>query len=120
VNQTRFPRRVYRGGTEPDPRFSLANERTFPAWVRTALALIACGVALEALTLAVQPALRRTAAILLLLLGLAVPLLARLTWASVERPLREARPLPCSKIALPVAVGVTAAGILILLGTLDR
>jgi len=32
-------------GTDPDPRFSLANERTFLAWIRTALGLIALGVA---------------------------------------------------------------------------
>ena len=34
----RWPRSVYHRGTEPDPRFSLANERTFLAWVRTAVA----------------------------------------------------------------------------------
>ena len=27
-------------GTEPDPRFTFANERTFLAWSRTALALV--------------------------------------------------------------------------------
>lgn len=32
---------IYREGTEPDPRFTLANERTFLAWIRTALALVA-------------------------------------------------------------------------------
>ena len=35
----RRPRSVYGGGEEPDPRFSLANERTALAWMRTALAL---------------------------------------------------------------------------------
>ena len=34
-----------REGKEPDARFSYANERTFLAWNRTALALIATGVA---------------------------------------------------------------------------
>src|SRR5690606_10629661 len=37
----RFPRTVYGEGEEPDPRFSLANERTFLAWLRTALAMYA-------------------------------------------------------------------------------
>ena len=46
---TRQPRWVYDEGDEPDPRFSLANERTFLAWVRTALAMLAGGVALHAL-----------------------------------------------------------------------
>ncbi len=40
---------MYAQGTEPDPRFSLANERTFLAWIRTSLALLATGVALVAL-----------------------------------------------------------------------
>ncbi len=33
------------GEQEPDYRFTLANERTFLAWIRTALALIAGGIA---------------------------------------------------------------------------
>jgi hypothetical protein len=41
------PQRVYREGTEPDPRFTFANERTFLARIRTSLTLIAAGVALE-------------------------------------------------------------------------
>jgi putative membrane protein len=36
-------------GTDPDPRFSFANERTFLAWSRTALALIAGGLAVSQL-----------------------------------------------------------------------
>ena len=40
-------RRVLGPGVEPDPRFSLANERTFLAWIRTGLALIAGGVAIR-------------------------------------------------------------------------
>lgn len=42
---TRFPRRVFGEGQEPDARFSLANERTFLAWIRTSMALLAGGVA---------------------------------------------------------------------------
>lgn len=36
-------------GAEPDPRFSLANERTYLAWLRTSLGLIASGIAVERL-----------------------------------------------------------------------
>src|SRR5690625_7225376 len=37
-------------GQDPDPRFTLANERTFLAWIRTSLALLAGGIAVEAFT----------------------------------------------------------------------
>jgi len=36
-------------GKRPDYRFSLANERTFLAWIRTALALLAGAVGIEQL-----------------------------------------------------------------------
>ena len=47
----RWPSWVYGAGSTPDPRFSMANERTFLAWVRTSLALLAGGVALDAVDL---------------------------------------------------------------------
>jgi putative membrane protein len=55
VTDKRFPASVFRAGSEPDARFSLANERTFLAWIRTGLALLAGGVALEALGLGIAP-----------------------------------------------------------------
>ena len=42
-------------GEEPDYRFSLANERTFLAWIRTALALLAGGVLLEQFATRLRP-----------------------------------------------------------------
>ena len=45
----RWPARVYGEGAEPDPRFTFANERTFLAWLRTALALVVAGVAVDVL-----------------------------------------------------------------------
>jgi putative membrane protein len=114
MRTARFPRHVFEAGTEPDPRFTLANERTFLAWIRTALALVAAGVALEALALPLQPALRFTASMILLSLGLIVPPLAWWTWTSIERALRESAPLPSSKIALPLALGISVvAGLLV-------
>ncbi len=117
---TRFPRRVFGVGQEPDPRFTLANERTFLAWTRTALALIAAGVALEALALPLQPHLRLAASIILLTLGLVTPTMAWITWGSVERALRLGTPLSGSAVALPLALGIGLAGILLLAAILLR
>lgn len=112
----RFPARVFGAGTEPDPRFTLANERTFLAWIRTSLALIAGGVALEALGLTLHPGLRLAASIVLIVAGLATPIQAWLGWMAAERAMRESRPLPSSALGAPLAVCVCVVGILILLG----
>jgi putative membrane protein len=42
-------------GKDPDYRFSLANERTFLAWIRTALALLAGGILLHQFVTDVEP-----------------------------------------------------------------
>lgn len=113
---TRFPASVYSVGDEPDPRFSLANERTFLAGIRTALALLAGGVALEALELPIERHLRLAAALVLVVLGAAAPVAAWLGWARGERAMREGRPLP-APVTFPVLVGgVAVAGVLVLLG----
>src|SRR5215212_6695060 len=100
----RFPRGVYGVGEEPDPRFSLANERTFLAWMRTSLALSAAGVALEALDLPIGPGLRLACAVLLIGLGLLAPVQAWFGWAATERALRRSRPLPAPRLAPVLAV----------------
>ncbi|MFC8191847.1 YidH family protein [Cellulomonas sp. NPDC057328] len=112
----RFPTWVYATGTEPDARFSLANERTFLAWARTALALLAGGVALEALDLPIEPRLRLTAAVLLVALGVLAPVLAWVGWARAERAMRRAEPLPAPSAFGLLVVGVAAAGVLVLVG----
>lgn len=112
----RFPRDVYEVGEEPDPRFSLANERTFLAWIRTALALIAGGVALEALGLPLHPVLRLAAAMILLLLGLTVPVASWISWAAVEKAIRRGAPLPSTYVGVTVAVGVSLVAVLVILG----
>ncbi|GHS88971.1 hypothetical protein AGMMS50218_14100 [Actinomycetota bacterium] len=120
VPDRRRPRRVYATGAEPDARFSLANERTFLAWVRTALALLAGGVALEALDLPVEEHLRLAAALVLIVLGLLAPVQAWLGWAGAERALRARRPLPAPALSPVLAGGVVLAGLLVLVGLLTR
>ena len=105
-------------GHEPDVRFSLANERTFLAWIRTALALIGGGLAIEKLV----PHFGGRLIIALVFMGLGLMLAATSyrRWARNEIALRTDKPLPPSRWALLVAIGVTFAGllavILVLLG----
>ncbi|GAA1084288.1 MULTISPECIES: YidH family protein [Pseudonocardia] len=116
----RFPARLFRRGDEPDPRFTLANERTFLAWIRTSLALVAAGVALEALGLDLHAGLRLAASLVLIGAGLLTPVQAWAGWYVTERSLRAGRPLPPPLLALPTAVAVVVAGGLVALAVLLR
>lgn len=116
----RFPAAVFQYGDEPDPRFTLANERTFLAWIRTTLALIAGGVAVDAVALPLPALIRVAVVLVLLLLGLLVPLLAWVNWALTERALRLGRPLPGSAITLPLAIGVLVVAVLVTIGIVVR
>lgn len=109
-------RRLLPGGAEPDPRFSLANERTFLAWIRTALALLAGGIAVEAFAVDIfEPTVRKTIAVLLILLGMFVSGGAFMRWLGVERAVRHGKPLPLPLIA-PVlgVVGAISAIVLVI------
>lgn len=117
---SRFPRWVYGVGDEPDPRFSLANERTFLAWVRTSLAFSAAGVALEALSLPVSPGFRIVASLVLVLLGIATAVQAWWRWGQVERAVRCKAPLPAPVMTVLIAAGCAVAAVLVLVGLLLR
>jgi putative membrane protein len=94
------------GGTEPDARFTLANERTFLAWIRTSLAMVAGGIAVEAFTSELFiPEIRKTVAVLLLLLGLVTAGGSFFRWLNVERAMRHEAPLPMPLIAPILAAG---------------
>ncbi|MEL4503501.1 DUF202 domain-containing protein [Luteococcus sp. H138] len=98
------------GGTEPDPRFSLANERTFLAWIRTSLALFAGGVGLEAFAGDAFPEGIRTALVAALLAtGMLLAASATIRWAQIERAMRHGRPLPLPWIGAVLALGVSVA-----------
>jgi putative membrane protein len=114
----RFPRALYDRGSEPDPRFSLANERTFLAWVRTSLALLAAGVALEALQVPVSPGFRLASAVVFVILGVLAAAQAWVGWLRTERALRENRALPSPSVGLIVVIGVIAGVVLLTLGFL--
>jgi putative membrane protein len=106
-------------GRDPDYRFTLANERTFLAWLRTGLALVAGAVALESIELG--PAVVRYG-LIVVLLGLAatVALGAYRRWERAERALRQEESLPVGVLPRIAAAGITlvivGAGLLVLLG----
>lgn len=82
-------------GDEPDPRFSLANERTFLAWTRTALALLASAVALITVSEHYHQ-LKKAQQIfnILVIASLIISSSALLRWYRVEIALRLKKPLP--------------------------
>lgn len=104
MNQRRFPGSVYNVGSEPDPRFTLANERTFLAWIRTSLAFVAGAVALRAFDLDLPEELTHVVSTIMLVGALILPVVAWFHWAASERAMREECPLPGS-YTLPVLVG---------------
>lgn len=90
----RWPRFVYDAGEEPDYRFSFANERTYLAWIRTALALLAAGAALDVVDVSIDEPLKSVLAVVLAVLGLACAVAAWVRWALAERAMRARGPLP--------------------------
>jgi putative membrane protein len=110
ARRSRLATRLLPGGTEPDPRFTLANERTFLAWIRTALAFLAGGIALEAFTAGLLPeGARTTLAVLLLVAGSTIALGAATRWLSVERSLRHGSPLNLPLLAPLLGMACGAA-----------
>jgi putative membrane protein len=112
----RWPDWIYGTGEEPDVRFSFANERTFLAWIRTALALLAAGVAVDAVDLSMSDRVQTWLSLLMVTLGLVCAGAAWLRWARAERAIRRGEPLPASGTGLVLAVGVLVAAILVLVG----
>jgi putative membrane protein len=109
---------VFGVGSEPDPRFSLANERTFLAWIRTSLGLLAVGIAIEALQLDINPVLRFIATIIFCVLAIIAAVHAWLTWTRTEKAMREGRPLPGPALGPVLVVGVLLAVAIIAVGML--
>jgi putative membrane protein len=111
--------RDLRSGTEPDPRFTLANERTLLAWIRTSLALVAGGLAVYGFGEDRLPDPLVTPVAVLLLLSAAVVTVGALhRWFSIQVAMRRQQPLPLPYLALPVVtlivVGSLAACWLVL------
>jgi putative membrane protein len=113
------PEQVDRIGETPDYRFSLANERTFLAWIRTGLALIAGGLACAQFLPPLPIAhLREGISIALLILGGVVALRAVDHWARTERAMRLKQDLPRSRFPAVLAIVVMLGALLLVAAVL--
>ncbi len=110
-----------RTGTRPDYRFSLANERTFLAWIRTALAILAGSIAIDQLARNIAPVpVRIVLCVLLAGIGALLAVEAYRRWSLQEQAMRHQRELPHAWLLVTMTSVVAAAAfvfaLLILLG----
>lgn len=115
-SRSRIARRLFPDGEDPDPRFTLANERTFLSWIRTALAFIGGGIAVEAFTSEIfTSGLRATLSIVLMVIGFILAAGAAFRWHRIESAMRHKTSLPLPLI-IPIVSLASAlgAGLLVL------
>ncbi len=100
---------------EPDYRFTLANERTFLAWQRTALGLLAAAVALVQLVPELTvPGARRALAVGLAVLATLTSGMGLLRWQQADRAMRRGEPLPRHPTPAYLAVGLSLVALIAL------
>jgi|SRR5215211_3405121 len=101
-------------GRDPDPRFTLANERTFLAWNRTALALIGGGLAAGQLLDFDSRTARLLVALPPIVLGLILAVASYRRWEDNERALRLGEPLPGGGPPWLLSAGIAAVALVVL------
>ena len=113
----RVPRRVYDQGSEPDPLYTLANERTYLAWLRLAVTLLASAVAVDRLFLERPWFGSEIMALALVAIAFGTCAIAVHRWSTTELALRRRRPLPGFSVAVLVSGAITlvGAGVLVLI-----
>jgi putative membrane protein len=102
------------GSGHPDYRFTLANERTMLAWLRTGLALVAGGVAVA--TYAPDLGARwgsAAVALALVLTGLGTAVAGYRRWRANEAAIRAGEPLPASWLMPTVAAALAAVVVVV-------
>jgi putative membrane protein len=98
--------------TDPDVRFSYANERTFLAWIRTALGLVTAGLAITELLPPFDVAGgRRIIGLPLIALGVLIAVASLATWRANERAMRRGEPIPRSPIPAITAIVVSLVAV---------
>ncbi|HEY1833082.1 MAG TPA: DUF202 domain-containing protein [Solirubrobacteraceae bacterium] len=96
---------------EPDPRFTFANERTFLAWNRTALALVVGGLAVVQFLKIAFGGAQLIIALPLIGLGGAISYASYKLWQDNERALRRGEPLPRSILPRVLVYCVVGLGL---------
>ena len=100
-------------GTEPDPRYTFANERTFLAWSRTALALVVAGLGVVQL-LPPFPGVpwgRHVLGVPLIVFGAVVAVTAYREWTTSQQAMRHDQPLPRSIMPIVMTVIIAAMAV---------
>ena len=108
-----WARRLLSTGSDHDPRFSLANERTFLAWIRTSLGMIALGVGIA--TFVSTQASRGFSMLVaagLVVLGGAISTMSWFRWRRVEQAMRLGHGIPPARTGLYLAVGILVLALL--------
>ena len=101
------------GPDHPDYRFTLANERTLLAWLRTGLALVAGGVAVATYAPDLGVSWGSAAiALALVLMGLGAALAGYQRWRRNEDAIRADQPLPQGWV-MPAATAAVAAVVVV-------
>jgi putative membrane protein len=100
---------------EPDYRFTLANERTFLAWQRTSLGLLAAAVAIVQFVPELGvPGARHIIGAALTVLAMMCAGLGLRRWRGIDRAMRRGLPLPASRAPVYLGLGLVAIGLLVL------
>lgn len=117
----RSPHAVYDRGTDPDPLYTLANERTYLAWLRLAVTLLAGAVAVDRLFFQHPGDSSKVLAMALVVMTVGVCALGVSRWWTSELALRQRRPLPGfgGPLLVVIATLLVAGGVVVLLVTGD-
>ncbi len=100
-------------GEEPDERFTLANERTYLAWIRTAMALVGGGLAAGQLLEFESDVARLAVALPPIVLGAVLALTSYRRWQANQHALRTGAPLPTGGPPRILAAGVAMLAVLV-------
>lgn len=100
--------------SEPDARFTFANERTFLAWTRTALAFMVAGLGIVQL-LPPFPGVpwgRPVLGVPLIVVGAVMAVVSYVQWVRSQQALRRDAPLPHSLLPRILAITISAMAVI--------